>query len=369
MIIKFQKFNEELVIGQPLDIREGERVVGVGTIDHYSQDGNYHIDIDGQTGIVYHIQRGAYMFYGVIFDNYFCPVLSDLDGRVKIKRCVWVGQKYLKKVEPTEDKPVIHISRKLKQLLEYIEYVGRPFFGENIDYVDISDNPDSVTYMPKERIPKLGFDDDQWDNKYRQTMRVGRFLQIINSYTDQKSLDKKINIYKSVFNNIIMNKYTFKIVRGEEIKRWYDERSYYEGTGSLNKSCMRGEEAQNKLNIYTENPDKVGLLIMLNEDNKLIGRSLLWNVDEPKMIYMDRPYTVFGEDKETFETYAHRNNISFWNDVREDLYVFLNRNYGSPHNNPYMDTFRIFCTEGDKGKNYLTTAHKGLDKYVIYDEA
>jgi hypothetical protein len=368
MIIKFQKFNEEIVIGEPINIREGDRVIGKGTIKHFTPADMINVDVDGQTGVVTHVQRGAYMFFGVIFDNYFCPVLTNIEDRTKIKRCLWVGQSHLEKVDIERDIREIKLSPKIKRALEYIEYLGRPFFGKGeIDYVDVSSSPDTVTYMPVDRLSRLSHEDDQWDNKYRQEMRIGRFLQLINPYTEQKSLDRKIKIYKSAFNNLIVNKYNFKLVSGEDIVKWYDEASYHEGGGTLNKSCMRNK--LDRLNIYTENPDKVNLLIMVNEDNKLMGRALIWHVDEPKMTYMDRPYTVFQEDRETFASYAYRHKWTFWTESRDILVVHLKRNYGAPEYNPYMDTFQYFCKDGDKGKYYLASLPGECEKYYIYDEA
>lgn len=371
MILRFDRFNESFT--DPIDINEGDRVITHGKVDRYNNDGRFYIDIEGKTGIVAKAQRGGCTYFGIVYDNHFSYFLDDLDGRIKIKNGLWVDYKKVEKVNKNpNNKGEIRISKKLQQLLVYVEFNINNFFGD-IDYVDVSSSPDTVTYIPGDRIARLDRNDDVWNNKYRQEMRIGKFLQILNPYTDKINLDRKINSYKSIYNGLILNKYKFSMVQGEDIRKWYDERNYYPGAGSLNRSCMR--KAMDKLDIYCENPDKVGLLIMLDEDNKLMGRALVWHVDEPNVVFMDRAYTVYQEDQQTFQNFAEEQGWKYWsgvlsNGLREKSYIFFNKNYGKPDYNPFMDTFQAFVRDSESGKkNYLTNMPTRFENYYLYDEA
>ncbi|MFM7986456.1 MAG: hypothetical protein ACKPKO_44805, partial [Candidatus Fonsibacter sp.] len=69
----------------------------------------------------------------------------------------------------------------------------------------------------------------------------------------------------------------FKLVSGEDIAKYYDENKYYNRKGTLGSSCMR-DESKRTFKIYTENPDKVKLLIYVDSDDKIHGRALVWKV-------------------------------------------------------------------------------------------
>ena len=64
--------------------------------------------------------------------------------------------------------------------------------------------------------------------------------------------------------------------------------------------------------IYTENPDVCKMLILI-EDDKLIGRALVWKLSSIKIYgkdpvqdswFMDRQYTIKDSDVEKFRNYA-----------------------------------------------------------------
>ena len=61
------------------------------------------------------------------------------------------------------------------------------------------------------------------------------------------------------------------------------------------------------LKLYTQNKNKVKLLT-LNRNDKIIGRSLIWDLDKPKYIFMDRVYAVDNYLYKIFEDFAISNN-------------------------------------------------------------
>lgn len=368
MITKYQKFNEDVV-----ELREYDRVIAHGELrvwndDNWGDERSEHsINMEGQTGIIFQIMSGHFKMCGVVFDNYFYPKLSDLDGNLKIKRGLWLPMNKIERIEKKsfKDEKPLTFSDKAKRLFELCEYIKCPFWL-NIDYVDITDKNDYVSYITKDRLNRLQEKDDVWNNNFRQEVRVGRFLQTINPYTNLKSLEKKINLYKGAYNGIILKRSTFRIVRGDEIYKWYDEFFYQEGTGQLNKSCMRNEK--DRLRLYVENPEKISLLILINENNRLEGRALVWNVDKPDITYMDRIYTVYQEDVHRFENYAKQRGWKYFETYGfNHMIVQMKRNEGTPEENPYMDTFTYFYLNGKYGKYYLSTNYED-DNYEDFYE-
>jgi hypothetical protein len=116
-----------------------------------------------------------------------------------------------------------------------------------------------------------------------------------------------------------------------------------------------------------ENPEKIRMLVVTNKENKLLGRALLWKLDEPKgEIYMDRVYTTEDYLEKMFYEYAKKRNFITKFDVDKEnllLKVQLDRDYGPPQTNPFMDTFKFFVRE----ENYLTNKFLFFKKGEYYE--
>ena len=145
--------------------------------------------------------------------------------------------------------------------------------------------------------------------KYGKMTKIGRFLM---KFFELSSTE--IQIISDIFKRKEESN-QFNIVEGESIKKWYSTNQYAPGCGTLGTSCMRSNSCQSYFSIYTENRDKVKMLILTNEENKLIGRALLWydvyfpNLDTKK-IFMDR---IYGTDETIglFKRYAEKNDIVY----------------------------------------------------------
>jgi len=107
---------------------------------------------------------------------------------------------------------------------------------------------------------------------------------------------------KSFLNFSQDSSYKFELVDGDEIIKWYPCR---------NKKC---------LDIFTDNPEKCKLLILLN-NNKLIAYSLIWGplIRPIDAIFMDTIHSIEESDEvdffifgdpitHYFENYANKNN-------------------------------------------------------------
>lgn len=194
----------------------------------------------------------------------------------------------------------------------------------DISYIDI-DKDDSISYIPSNRAwGKWGFtnqeqadirlpdNSDIWTSTQRQSMSIGK---LVNKLFDDFSEIAAISALSAVTNLSIYDR--FKLVKGEDIRFWYAESNYYKepGTngGGLGQSCMRydssskeGKNCQSFFDIYCKNPEKCQLLILTNQNNKLLGRALVWsNLRKPTdRVFMDRIYVTKQSDAELFKKYA-----------------------------------------------------------------
>jgi hypothetical protein len=138
-------------------------------------------------------------------------------------------------------------------------------------------------------------------------------------------------------------------VKGQDIRYWYNSNNYQSNMGKLGNSCMSHEECSEYLNIYVDNIDVISLLILKNKNEKLVGRALLWKLDDGRM-FMDRIYTTNDSDDNIFINYAiekgyiYRNTsnqkIKYYKDgkeiPKEQMVVTLK--YEEYEYYPYIDT-------------------------------
>jgi hypothetical protein len=195
--------------------------------------------------------------------------------------------------------------------------------------------------------------------KSRNDVKLGRLINALlpGKYTS-KDIEEFTNKFKASLSK--QGEY-FEEVFEEDINHWYNADNYKEMSGQLGNSCMARKSGL--FGIYTENPDVCKLLILV-EDDKIIGRALVWKLSSIKIYgkdpdqnswFMDRQYTIKDSDVEKFRNYAKEkgwiykssnNHHSFTNVTIEGeeknatLEVQVKaKNYGRY---PYMDTFRRF---------------------------
>lgn len=211
----------------------------------------------------------------------------------------------------------------------------------NLSYVDIykgdkKENFGKITYLQNSKIDKVLLSNDNfWNSKLRvQPTKIGRFIIKLFGNKYNESI---IEDFSNKFNSLTTTNVNFKIVYGEEIKYWYLYENYADCTkynlkdgSTLYNSCMKFSNKNKFLQIYADNtPDNkqhsyVGLLILTDDDNKLLGRSLVWfNSILPykNRIFMDRIYTIK-------DSYIH----SFINYAKERGWLYLkNQNFNSTY--------------------------------------
>ena len=252
-----------------------------------------------------------------------------------------------------------------------------------INYISVH-NSDMISFLPKSKY-KNSLDKDPYsDDVGRMNMKVGRILgklfpkEIIQQFIrSEADIEKFVNLYKSHFDD--SNK-EFRIVEGDEIKKWYHENNYLMPSGNcfgtLWNSCMRYHERQRFLELYAKN-SQFKMLIMTEKDaygeEKVRARALLVEAETiddsylpkgTKVKVMDRIYSVYDSDVNTFKKWANDNGYitKFEQTAKskpflsvedgDNKYLGLVLKLDKPHWNyyPYLDTFSYF--NWSKGELY-----------------
>lgn len=200
--------------------------------------------------------------------------------------------------------------------------------GNSVNYFAPTDQNDKISYLPSDKFID-SHDFDPFAKKVgRVSMKIGRFInkllsgEILETYKiSNHDIEKFVNSYKSWFDP---SKFVLKVIEGEEIRKWYNEQNYFapngNQTGTLWNSCMRYNNRMKFLDLYCHSPN-VKMLVMLQEHESewfVRSRALLW--DDVKVLkdysnnlpdtikVMDRIYSVFDSDVNTFKKWANQND-------------------------------------------------------------
>ena len=216
-----------------------------------------------------------------------------------------LSKRFIKILKRINDKVSNELIKSLVQKEEFRE-----------TFIDRTEKEDMITFMPSDKINKMiqdnvpNIEDECWSSPQRIETRIGRLIvRLLGDKVNGQEIESFVNEYKSIIKAKHLNK-NFKLVEGKEIKHWYLATSYAEGGGNLKDSCMRYRFCQSFLDIYADNPDKIKLLVLLDETGeKILGRALLWNLDRPSgKMFMDRVYFSNDFILNMFINYALKNN-------------------------------------------------------------
>ncbi len=195
---------------------------------------------------------------------------------------------------------------------------------------------------------------DFWKQS-RNPIKIGRLVRQIfpGKYSDV-DIEKFVNAFKGSEEKISER---FILVEGEEIEKYYWHENYKEMAGDLGRSCMA--KKKKLFNIYVQNPDVCRLLVLL-ENDKVIGRSLIWKLERNSgsnkiEYFMDRQYTILQSDVVKFTNYAKEkgwayktynnhhsySNITF-NGEEKNCDMVVKVKIEDYDTYPYMDTFKRF---------------------------
>jgi hypothetical protein len=198
-------------------------------------------------------------------------------------------------------------------------------------------------------------------------LKIGRYInRLLDLSLDKEQrkkytaadIEKFVNLFisKMEFNKNSLD--NFQIVKGEEIKKWYNGDKYFSKTGQLGQSCMQYDKCQNFFDIYIKNPDTCQLLILKDStSDRILGRALLWKTDKGNCI--DRVYTTKDSLIPLFDKWAKINNYKNAYKGEEVYNVQVEPTDYVKY--PYMDTFKFYIMD----KGILTNKQPKGDHLVL----
>lgn len=302
----------------------------------------------------------------------------------------------------------MYISKDLADILKTMENpiakdlltLSRRDIRFDITYMDISNEPGKVTYLQTIKIKKMkddgldlskarrNYNSEVWTSPQRvQPAKIGKVMTKIFMDGIFKGKYSKVDIEK--FGNEYKAKCEdsddkMKVVYGRDINKWYLEENYGEGGGNLSTSCMRYRNRNSLMDLYSFNKpvnnegdvskfkplenqksqppyiSYVGMLILLDDNDKLLGRSIVWfnsiKPDKPSRTFMDRIYTLHDHDIDKFKDYAKKRG---WLYKKKQTYgdpTYIDPKDNSTHTMtlsfriinkeynkyPYMDTLKYY---------------------------
>lgn len=311
-----------------------------------------------------------------------------------------------RKKEALESHMRLYLSKDLSEVLKRMDdesgiandllTLSRRNVQFDISFVDkAKDDPSKVSFISTNRVKRMekeglnvssarnNYTSEIWASRLRQELSIGKFVKKIfgNKYI-AKQVEQFVNEFKSKSE---MKDEKMKVVTGEDIRYWYHGNRYAETKGSLGGSCMRQAEKQKFLDIYIENdgsdykgsvvdPEymgRVGLLILLDDNNKLLGRAIVWkNVMTKKKsptgksegvfrTFMDRVYVTHDHLVNTFINYAKERGWLYKQQQTYSNPTYIDPTDGASHTltlairlkpkkynyYPYMDTMNVYTPE------------------------
>jgi hypothetical protein len=287
---------------------------------------------------------------------------TDMFRQLNLKGKVYqphqIGTKGWAKDEKYGDVDIVHFKADLSNDNEQVDSVYAS--DENDAAVRYIDQYSEITKMTKGRNPiKVG-------------RLVNRLLQIGGYKATDKQIEDFVNQYKATF-KILKDKFrNFETVKGEDIRTYYSEDTYYSQGGSLGNSCMKYDSCQTFFQLYTENENQVKMLILLEPvSEKIKGRALLWNVElitdggSEKITFMDRIYTNEDSDIIQFTNYA-KDRGWYYKQLQQSTEIFNLEgkssisdatlrltfdNFKEYWELPYMDSLKFFNPDTTQASN------------------
>ncbi len=253
----------------------------------------------------------------------------------------------------------------------------------NTNYIDISEKDDIVYFKPDDKVSKLPRT-EKITSIVNSEIKIGRLVRLLLQKAGieftGKQIEEFVDKYKAEI-QILKNVFErFKIVKGEDIRKWYLYTNYESQNGTLGNSCMKDDMCQNYFDIYTENTENISMIILESDEyeNKISGRAILWTEKGGKK-FMDRIYVNNSADITLFIEYAIKNNFYYKSkqdssehtslkigdvDLNREVIVQLSiKNYRAY---PYMDTLKyyyyekgILTNERDNNNYYYLTGTRG----------
>lgn len=268
------------------------------------------------------------------------------------------SSEFIEKVSEIESPISIRFLQMLKSspLFDYT-FIRSGDSSELIKYSDssklynkiVSEYPDS---SPESIVKSIAFGaDSQFFNEDKVEVRVGRFLRkLFGTEFSDSQYESFVNQWVSLGETLVFQEWKgLKIVDGYKSTNYHYED---DSNNSLMNSCMNDQLSFIEFYSYCKS---VELIVLFNNDNRIVGRALLWTDTDGRKI-MDRVYYTKDSYYYHFIRYAKERGW-FWKkrnisgdskfclgdrelelDVTIDvLDIFMWKDEGNSF--PYMDSF------------------------------
>jgi hypothetical protein len=242
------------------------------------------------------------------------------------------------------------------------------------DYFISVGNNEPSSYL--NRIEFLDSTNDIW-MKNRVQIKIGRFIRklfsqkSINITLTDAEVEDFVNQWKSISDSD-----DFGILTGWDISNGYITKNYSSNTGTLGNSCMNDETYLVRFYAYCPTAK---LLVLLDDNKKILARALLWTDHEGRNI-MDRIYYSYDKDYFKFIRWANENDYYYKKSnsnhfhspfIKRGVISYLQSKVRIPNcfefaddGFPYFDTF-LYAT-GDWAQNYKPDA--STERYFVLSE-
>ena len=243
----------------------------------------------------------------------------------------------------------------------------------NYNFIKMSDEPGKLVFVPDNQASRKlsqGASEEELFSAASNPTTIGRLVKSLFNSNKMDINDGALEIFSNRFRALMELKTSenlgISIVKGEDIKDCYLEDNYntYGRRGTLNKSCMRHEECQYFFDIYTENPDKVSLVIKENTSGKIEARALLWKTEQG--LYLDRVYYTEDSYNNLLNDWAKLKfgNIMTYNNLQGKKLEVKLKPHSEYDNFPYIDTLCYYMRDTDESissatlRNYIPDVSK-----------
>jgi hypothetical protein len=206
---------------------------------------------------------------------------------------------------------------------------------------------------------------------------VGRFVRAILKKANVDFKDSEIEDFVYKYRTEVAklgDVYSrFKLLEGEDIRKYYHHDKYESDKGTLGSSCMRYNRCQEYLDIYVKNPDQCKLVVLMSDekDDAICGRAILWTDHDGRGL-MDRIYTNRTQDEQLFKDFAkkngfyHKRNQNMSEDEpfitpdgeQETIGTKIVLSQIRYDYFPYMDSFKYFFEGHGDRPSYLTNSSR-----------
>ena len=249
---------------------------------------------------------------------------------------------------------------------------------DHINYFDKSQSePTKISYLTSDRIEKISQSDvhDFWTTSRRYKGNPGAFLNKVFKNVPGREVENFATFWKTF---AVEKEFTFKVVEGEDLRKYYHQKYHHKCEGTLENSCMKYPKCQKYLDFYVDNGVKM-LVMFFRDTEEVIGRALLWETTHKGSVgekVMDRVYTIADEEYLNHfikwaddNGYIHKtyqnwySGLQFTNKNSENEFkidIKLNKVYYEYF--PYLDTFKFLDLDSMTISNYCSD-HDDFERF------